>query len=47
MRAMPLCRVAAADAVSVAAAASGLRQAALHHELRGFQQSAQKLLLAL
>jgi hypothetical protein len=39
MRAMPLCGVAVADAVSVAAAASGLGQAALHHELCGFQKS--------
>jgi hypothetical protein len=34
-----LCWVTVADAVSVAAAASGLGQAALHHELCGFQES--------
>ncbi len=39
MRAVPLCCVAVADAIPVATAASGLRQAALHHELRGFQES--------
>jgi NAD(P)-dependent dehydrogenase (short-subunit alcohol dehydrogenase family) len=47
MRAVPLCRVAVADAIPVAAAASGLGQAALHHEPCGFQESTKELLLVL
>jgi hypothetical protein len=36
-----------ADAVSVATAACGLGQAALHHDVCGFQESTQEMLLAL
>jgi hypothetical protein len=35
------------NAVAVAAAASGLRQSALHHEPCGFQESTKELVVAL